>query len=102
MTSEVSTANRSSFIQSVFNAINVLIGVGILALPLSLRLAGWFFGSLIFLFCCLVTSYTAKIIVKCLSDGEAATYADMGEFAFGMRGRHIINFVFITELITIG
>lgn len=97
-------STKSSFLQSAFNAVNVLVGVGILALPLSLRLAGWLYGSLIFLFCCLATNYTAKVIVKCLNtrSDHTGTYGDMGEIAFGARGRKLISIIFIVELITIG
>ncbi|KAI8369672.1 transmembrane amino acid transporter protein-domain-containing protein [Blakeslea trispora] len=95
--------NKSNFIQSVFNAVNVLVGVGILALPLSMRLAGWVYGSLIFLFCSLATNYTAKVIVKCLNvHDHAVTYGDMGHVAFGEKGRRLINTIFVIELITIG
>lgn len=31
------TVKKSSFLQSVFNSINILIGVGILALPLGFK-----------------------------------------------------------------
>lgn len=100
---------KSSFIQSVFNAVNVLVGVGILALPLSFRIAGWLYGSIILIFCCLATNYTAKIIVKCLNvnknleqDEHGGTYGDMGQVAFGDKGRNLISSVFVIELITIG
>lgn len=121
---------KSNFLQSVFNAVNVLVGVGILALPLSFRLAGWLYGSLIFLFCCMATNYTAKVIVKCLSHtssssteatteggedqqqqheeqqhdshGGGGTYGDMGQIAFGDKGRTLISTIFVIELITIG
>lgn len=102
---QVFTAGKSNFVQSVFNAVNVLVGVGILALPLSLRLAGWLYGSLIFVFCCFATNYTAKVIVKCLNVNKpdsGGTYGDMGQVAFGDKGRTLISTVFVIELITIG
>ncbi|KAK4514942.1 uncharacterized protein ATC70_002549 [Mucor velutinosus] len=102
---EVCYVGKSSFVQSIFNAVNVLVGVGILALPLSLRLAGWLYGSLIFLFCCVATNYTAKVIVKCLNANKpdsGGTYGDMGQVAFGDKGRTLISTVFVIELITIG
>ncbi|CEP12079.1 hypothetical protein [Parasitella parasitica] len=102
---EVCYVGKSSFVQSVFNAVNVLVGVGILALPLSLRLAGWLYGSLIFFFCCFATNYTAKIIIKCLNANNpdcGGTYGDMGQVAFGDKGRTLISIVFVVELITIG
>ncbi|KAI8336936.1 transmembrane amino acid transporter protein-domain-containing protein [Chlamydoabsidia padenii] len=100
---QLSIPLRSSFLQSVFNAVNVLIGVGILALPLAFRLAGWFFGFVILIFCCLATNYTAKILVKCLdTQPEAGSYGDIGAIAFGHRGRVFIGGVFIVELVTVG
>ncbi|KAI8988235.1 transmembrane amino acid transporter protein-domain-containing protein [Mycotypha africana] len=98
---------KSNFVQSIFNAINVLVGIGILALPLSLKYAGWIGGSLIFMFCCFGTNYTAKLIIKCLkvnasNDGLNQTYGDMGQIAFGKNGRRWISIVFLVELVTIG
>lgn len=93
---------RSSFIQSVFNAVNVLVGIGILAMPLAMRCSGWLAGSLIFLFCALGTNYTAKIIARCLDADGASTYGDMGAAAFNEGGRAFVSTVFIVELMTIG
>ncbi|KAI8138353.1 transmembrane amino acid transporter protein-domain-containing protein [Fennellomyces sp. T-0311] len=94
---------RSTFLQSVFNAVNVLIGIGILALPLAFRCGGWLGGSLIFLFCAAGTNYTAKIIVRCLDASTGATtYGDMGAAAFNESGRTLVSGVFIVELMTIG
>lgn len=99
----LSTPLRSTFLQSIFNAVNVLIGVGILALPLAFRLAGWIFGFIILIFCCLATNYTAKILVKCLDTQHgASSYGDIGAIAFGHRGRAFIGGVFIVELVTVG
>jgi vesicular inhibitory amino acid transporter len=94
---------RSTFVQSVFNSVNVLIGIGVLALPLGFRCAGWLFGSLIFFFCTFATNYTAKVIAKCLdSYPNSTTYGDMGAAAFGDKGRAFVSTIFITELMTIG
>lgn len=95
--------SRSTFIQSVFNSVNVLIGIGVLALPLGFRCAGWLFGSLIFFFCTFATNYTAKVIAKCLdSYPNSTTYGDMGAAAFGEKGRAFVSTIFVTELMTIG
>ncbi|KAI8976766.1 transmembrane amino acid transporter protein-domain-containing protein [Pilobolus umbonatus] len=102
MISQQLPADKSSFLQSVFNAVNVLVGVGILALPLAFRIAGWVYGSLIFLFCSLGTRYSAKIIIKCIQNRPNAVYSDMGETAFGNQGRNVISTIFVIELITIG
>ncbi|EIE89773.1 hypothetical protein RO3G_14484 [Rhizopus delemar RA 99-880] len=96
-----STNQKSTFLQSIFNSINILLGVGILALPLGFKSAGWLIGLLTFCFCFGLTNYTAKIVIKCLSiHPDSKTYGDMGAYTFGLRGRVFISFLFLTELIT--
>jgi hypothetical protein len=43
-------AQKSSYIQSVFNSINILIGIGILALPLGFKVSS---GLILGMKCCL-------------------------------------------------
>ncbi|KAG0184353.1 hypothetical protein DFQ28_011349 [Apophysomyces sp. BC1034] len=94
-------AKKSTFFQSLFNSVNVLVGIGILALPLGFKCAGWVIGSLVFLFSVCITNYTAKLLAKCMDAGhDVHTYGDMGAAAFGMRGRISISILFLTELIT--
>ncbi|KAI9037373.1 putative transporter [Aspergillus affinis] len=57
---------QSTVPQTIFNSVNVLIGVGLLSLPLAMKQAGWLFGLLFLLFAAVTTSYTAKILAKCL------------------------------------
>jgi vesicular inhibitory amino acid transporter len=55
----------------------------------------------VFVFCCGLTNYTAKLLKKCLDlDPESRTYGDMGALAFGLKGRIWVTALFITELIT--
>ncbi|KAI8881930.1 hypothetical protein K501DRAFT_334402 [Backusella circina FSU 941] len=93
--------SKSSFLQSVFNSINILIGVGILSLPLAFKYTGWVVGMAIFIFCFLLTNYTAKLLAKCLDvNSESRTYGDLSAAAYGRKGRVFVSFVFLTELIT--
>ncbi|KAK4512941.1 uncharacterized protein ATC70_003652 [Mucor velutinosus] len=99
----VAVPRKSTFVQSVFNSVNVLVGIGVLALPLAFRCAGWLFGSLISMFCALSTNYTAKVIAHCLDAWpNSTTYGDMGAAAFGDRVRTFVSVVFVVELMTIG
>ncbi|OBZ88152.1 Vacuolar amino acid transporter 1 [Choanephora cucurbitarum] len=92
---------KSSFLQSIFNSINILIGVGILSLPLGFKCSGWIISLIVFCFCFGLTNYTAKLLAKCLDkDPNSRTYGDMGAMAFGVRGRVFISFLFLTELVT--
>ncbi|ORX52804.1 hypothetical protein DM01DRAFT_1288598 [Hesseltinella vesiculosa] len=93
-------AQKSSFLQSAFNSINVLAGVGILALPLGFKCTGWVVGILLFAFCLGVTNHTAKLLGRCLSAfPECLTYGDIGRLAF--KGKVPISLLFLTELTTV-
>ncbi|KAI8888068.1 hypothetical protein K501DRAFT_174046 [Backusella circina FSU 941] len=94
---------KSTFVQSVFNSVNVLVGIGVLALPLGFRCGGWAFGTFTFLFCTFATNYTAKLIARCLDlYPNSSTYADMGAVAFGDGSRVYVSTIFVIELMTIG
>ncbi|KAF4318955.1 hypothetical protein BBO99_00006924 [Phytophthora kernoviae] len=96
-----SAQGTSSFKDAVFNAINVLLGVGVLSSPFSLRSSGWLIGVPLFLFFTLVTNHTAKLLGKCLDYQEGmTTYPDIGEAAFGTKGRVIVGITFFAELFT--
>lgn len=91
---------RSTVPQTTFNSVNVLIGVGLLSLPLAMKQAGWFLGLLFLLFSAVTTSYTAKILAKCLDvDSTLVTYADLAYISFGHHARLITSFLFCLELV---
>ncbi|KAI8065213.1 transmembrane amino acid transporter protein-domain-containing protein [Gongronella butleri] len=90
---------KSSFTQSVFNSINILAGVGILALPLGFKYTGWIIGIILFTFCLGITNYSAKLLGQCLRMfPDCVTYGDIGHLAFN--GKIPISFLFVIELIT--
>lgn len=69
---------QSTLPQTVFNSTNVLIGVGILSLPLGMKYAGWLCGTLFLAAAALVTGYTAKLLAKCMDvDASLITFADL-------------------------
>ncbi|RMZ86084.1 hypothetical protein DV737_g59, partial [Chaetothyriales sp. CBS 132003] len=90
---------ESTVPMTVFNSTNVLIGVGILALPLAVSLAGWVIGIVFLSFAAVVTAYTATLLAKCLdTNSGATTYGDVAFLAFGTYGRNLVESVFILEL----
>lgn len=90
---------ESTVPQTIFNSVNVLIGVGILALPLGIRLSGWVLGMIFLLLAALSTNYTAKILARCLdTNSGATTYGDIAFLAFGTTGRNMVEALFILEL----
>jgi hypothetical protein len=66
-------AGTSTFKEAVFNAINVLLGVGVLASPFALRSSGWLIGVPLFFFFAFTTNHTGKLLGKCLEYQEGMT-----------------------------
>ena len=91
---------QSTLPQTIFNSVNVLIGVGLLALPLAMRYSGWIPGLIFFLFAAGSTSYTAKILAKCLDvDNSLITFADLAYVSFGPKARVATSILFSLELL---
>jgi len=90
---------QSTLPQTIFNSTNVLVGIGILSLPLAIRYCGWLIGILFFFASSLVTSYTAKLLAKCLdADGSLITFGDLAFVSFGPKARIATSLLFVMEL----
>ncbi|KAK9235215.1 transmembrane amino acid transporter protein-domain-containing protein [Lipomyces kononenkoae] len=91
---------RSTAPQTIFNSVNVLIGIGLLSLPLAFSYAGWLLGILFVIAAAATTLYTAKVLARCLdTDPTLVTYADIAYAAFGARARLLTSFLFSVELL---
>ena len=63
---EYSDSLKSSTHESVFNAVNILMGIGILSFPYAFKLTGWIVGMVLLLSFALITRHTAITVKKCL------------------------------------
>ncbi|KAI9813750.1 MAG: hypothetical protein M1827_003540 [Pycnora praestabilis] len=91
---------QSTLPQTIFNSVNVLIGVGLLSLPLGIKYAGWLLGMIFLFLSAIVTSYTARILAKCLDvDATLITFADLAYISFGSKARVATSLLFSIELI---
>ncbi|KAF2841726.1 hypothetical protein M501DRAFT_1001004 [Patellaria atrata CBS 101060] len=91
---------QSTLPQTIFNSVNVLIGVGLLSLPLALKYSGWVIGIPFLIFSAIVTQYTAKLLAKCLDvDSSLITFADLAYVSFGSRARLATSILFTLELL---
>ena len=91
---------QSTLPQTVFNSVNILIGIGILSLPLGLRYSGWLFGVLFFFLAALTTRYTAGLLAKCLTtDHSLVTFADLAYVSFGSKAQIATSVLFTMELL---
>ncbi|KXT03426.1 hypothetical protein AC578_1552 [Pseudocercospora eumusae] len=91
---------QSTLPQTIFNSVNVLIGVGLLALPLAMKYAGWIPGLIFFFFAGISTCYTAKLLAKCADvDNSLITFADLAYVSFGPWARVGTSIIFVLELV---
>ncbi|XP_042453794.1 amino acid transporter AVT1H-like [Zingiber officinale] len=83
--SEANAKATSSFTHSVINMVGMLIGLGQLSAPYTLENGGW---------------SSAHIIGRCLDDdgGGSKSYQDIGEQAFGSKGRIIASAFIYLEI----
>lgn len=80
--------------------ISVLIGVGLLSLPMGLRYAGWIPGLVMLGLCAGVTSWTAGLLAKCMDlDPTIITFSDIAYISFGSKARIMTSILFTLELL---
>lgn len=92
-------AGNATFGQSCMNGVNLLLGVGVLSLPYSMRVSGWIAGLTLLLSFSLATNYTGKLIGRMMDSGlNIRSFGDIGYQAFGPVGQTVISAVFSIEL----
>ncbi|KAF8390199.1 hypothetical protein HHK36_024721 [Tetracentron sinense] len=98
MESQKPPPTGTTFLRTCFNGLNALSGVGILSIPYALSEGGWL--SLIILFImAIVCCYTGVLLQRCMdSHPLLKTYPDIGELAFGYKGRAMVSFFMYLEL----
>ncbi|USP75836.1 Vacuolar amino acid transporter 1 [Curvularia clavata] len=91
---------QSTMPQTIFNSVNVLVGVGLLTLPLAFKYSGWLIGMIFLAWSAVVTAYTAKLLAKCLDvDGSLITFADLAYVSYGSKARIAVSMLFSLELL---
>lgn len=96
-------SGQSTAPQTVFNSINVMIGIGLLALPVGLLKAGWVFGIPLLIICCLSTGWTASLLSKAMdTDSTLMTFADLGYVSYGSAAKLFISLIFSIDLLGAG
>ncbi|KAI5864624.1 transmembrane amino acid transporter protein-domain-containing protein [Durotheca rogersii] len=96
----LAVSGQSTLPQTVVNSTNVLIGIGLLSLPMGIKYAGWICGLSILLLCAAVTSWTAKLLAKCMDlDPSMITFSDIAFISFGRKARIATAVLFTLELL---
>lgn len=92
------TKAHSSFAHSVINMVGMLIGLGQLSTPYALENGGWS-SAFLLVGLGIMCAYTSHVIGKCLEeDANSKTYQDIGERAFGTKGRIIASTFIYMEI----
>ncbi|KAL6190061.1 hypothetical protein ACLB2K_036461 [Fragaria x ananassa] len=88
----------TTFFRTCFNGLNTLSGVGILSIPFALSQGGWL--SLVLLFSVAILCwYTGLLLQRCMdSNPHIKSYPDIGQVAFGCKGRVAISIFMYLEL----
>ncbi|KAI3502488.1 hypothetical protein L1887_30580 [Cichorium endivia] len=95
---EPSPTKGTTFLRTCFNGVNTLSGVGILSVPYALSKGGWL-SLLLLLLVALLCFYTGILLRRCMdSDPLIKTYPDIGQVAFGRKGRAVISTFMYLEL----
>ncbi|KAJ7919137.1 transmembrane amino acid transporter protein-domain-containing protein [Mycena leptocephala] len=98
----VNKYGRSTFGQTLFNCVAMLVGIGLLSVPLAFAYAGWLAGTVIILSYGFLSCYTAKILGRMiLSDTSLRCYSDIGRKAFGPWCTPMITLMFCLELFAV-
>ncbi|KAM9905653.1 hypothetical protein OXX79_002018 [Metschnikowia pulcherrima] len=93
-------SGRSTAPQTVFNAVNTLMGIAMLSLPFGLRLSGWVLGVSTLLACAWVTAQTAKILGSVLKKHKHVhSYADIAYLYGGNRFLAFATATFVVDLL---
>ncbi|KAH0590527.1 hypothetical protein H2248_000673 [Termitomyces sp. 'cryptogamus'] len=93
---------QSTFGQTLFNSIAILLGIGMLSEPLAFAYSGWVTGTVLIFGYGFVSCYTAKILAHIiLADPCMRSYADIGRKAFGQSFMPLISMLFCLELFSV-
>lgn len=96
-------APQSTVPQTIFNCINALIGIGLLALSRAMVHAGLYCGTVLILYSVAITYWTATLLSDCMdTDPSICTYADIGYKAYGPKARLFVSMLFTVELLGVG
>lgn len=75
---------RSTAPQTIFNSINILIGVGLYSLSFGFRYSGLVYGVVMLVLCGIITDYSAVLIGRCLkANASLFSYGDIAQHCYG-------------------
>lgn len=93
---------QSTFGQTLFNSVAILVGVGILSVSLAFSYAGWIMGIILITSYGFISCYTAKVLARIiLADPRVKSYSDIAYKAFGPKSTIFVAVMFCLELFSV-
>ncbi|KAK9119262.1 hypothetical protein Scep_017355 [Stephania cephalantha] len=91
-------SSQTTFMRTCFNGVNAMSGIGILSASYALSQGGWF-GLIILFVMSVMCWYTGVLLGKCMNSHPLAkTYPDIGNIAFGYKGKVMVSLFLYCEL----
>lgn len=93
--------NNSTAPQTIFNAVNTLMGIAMLSLSFGFRLAGWVLGTFLLIVSAWTTAKTAKILGSVMKKHQqVATYGDIAYLYGGKRFQALATSIFLVDIVS--
>ncbi|KAI9114980.1 hypothetical protein K1719_013993 [Acacia pycnantha] len=90
---------NSSFTHSVINMVGMLTGLGQLSASYAVEEGGWACAIIFLLGLAITCAYSCRLLGKCMTKNpKLQSYADIGEQAFGKKGRIVASTLIYTEI----
>ncbi|PIN04716.1 Amino acid transporter [Handroanthus impetiginosus] len=94
----LNSSGTTSFFKTCFNCLNALSGAGIMSISYALSCGGWLSLILLFIIAS-ITFYTGLLTKRCMEvDPNIRSYPDIGDKAFGTKGRILVLIFMNLEL----
>jgi solute carrier family 32 (vesicular inhibitory amino acid transporter) len=88
-------SGKTSHVRTFVNSVNILIGAGLLSLPLAFRYTGWILGFVLLSLAAGMSAYAAHWLTKCLDeDASLQSYSDIAGAAFGAKAQFVVSMLF--------
>ena len=89
-----------TLLQTIFNSVNILIGVGLFSLLFTFKYLGWVISIIFFLYFTITIFYTAKLLAKYLDiDSSFITFANLVYVSFSHHTQIATSVLFTIELV---
>ncbi|VFQ90996.1 unnamed protein product [Cuscuta campestris] len=89
---------NTSFIKTLFNALNSILGIGMLSIPYAIACGGWL-SLLFFLIISMGACYAGLLTQRCMQlNPTVKSFPDLGKQAYGNLGETIISAILCVDL----